>query len=157
LAIYPRCDRPSPGNGSAYVGTLWVAHYSQVNQRARARRFRLFRWSTCTGINSFDIDEDNDGYSNADEIANGSDPSLVRFDRRTVDGDHISDLLDQDDDNDGIDDTQDPFPLDPKNGTGVPIPVRYELFNSTGSGFYGVGLTGLMLNRGEDTAANHSR
>ena len=28
----------------------------------------------CTGVNSFNIDEEGDGYSNADEIAIGTDP-----------------------------------------------------------------------------------
>ena len=30
------------------------------------------------------------------------------------------------------------------------MPIRYELLNDAGYGFYGVGLTGVMLNRGED-------
>jgi uncharacterized delta-60 repeat protein len=59
------------------------------------------------------VDIDGDGYSNSDEIANGTDHE----DSNSVpandnDGDFISDLTDTDDDNDGVADTSDAFPLD---------------------------------------------
>jgi chitodextrinase len=142
---------PDPGHGGPFLGTLWVGHYYPAKiSILEPADFDNPGSNTCTGVNSFEVDEDGDGYSNADEIANGSDPCSGAIRPPDFDGDHISDLLDPDDDNDGIPDIQDPFPLDPTNGHSVPFPVHYELFNETGIGFYGVGFTGLMMNRGED-------
>jgi chitodextrinase len=104
----------------------------------------------CTGVNSFNVDEDGDGFSNADEIANGTDPCNAADHPHDWDGDHISDLLDPDDDNDGIPDIQDPFPIDPTNGRSVPMPAHYDFVNKSGTGFQGAGFTGVMMNRGED-------
>jgi chitodextrinase len=142
---------PDPEMGANFVGTIWVAHYSPSKiSILEPADFDSASTASCTGINSFGVDEDNDGYSNADEIANDSDPCSGAIRPPDADGDHTSDLLDQDDDNDGIDDTQDAFPLDAQNGANTTIPAHYEFFNSTGYGFYGIGLTGLMMNRGED-------
>ena len=142
---------PDPGNGAAFVGTIWVAHYSPAKISVlEPADFDSPGSSSCTGINSFDVDEDADGYSNADEIANNSSPCSGAIRPPDVDADFTSDLLDQDDDNDGIDDTEDPFPLDAQNGRSQSMPLRYELFNDAGYGFFGVGLTGVMMNRGED-------
>lgn len=142
---------PDPAHGAPFVGTIWVSHYSPAKISVlEPADFDNPGGSTCTGINSFDIDEDGDGYSNADELANGSDPCSGAIRPPDWDGDHLSDLLDPDDDDDGIPDVQDPLPLDPTDGRAVPASVHYELFNETGIGFYGVGMTGLMLNRGHD-------
>jgi len=59
-----------------------------------------------------DTDDDNDGYSDLDEAANGvsfkdSENTPLDFDL-----DFISDLIDNDDDNDGVNDDLDPAPLD---------------------------------------------
>ena len=77
--------------------------------------------------NNADTDDDNDGLSDIDEIATGTDPfnrdsdgdgtpdgfddlPLDNSDNRDTDGDGIGDLTDNDDDNDGILDTEDLFP-----------------------------------------------
>ncbi|PTL99155.1 MAG: hypothetical protein DA394_07215, partial [Candidatus Arcticimaribacter sp.] len=61
--------------------------------------------------NNTDADDDNDGYSDADEISCGSDPldnSIVPDD---FDADSIPNCIDTDDDNDGFIDSEDDLPL----------------------------------------------
>jgi gliding motility-associated-like protein len=55
--------------------------------------------------NACDNDDDNDGYSDADEIACGSDPLLASSKPLDTDGDGIPNCLDDDDDNDGYSDS----------------------------------------------------
>ena len=142
---------PDPAHGTPFVGTIWVAHYIPAKISVlEPADFDSPGGPNCTGANSFSIDEDFDGYSNADEIANNSDPCSAAIRPPDADGDLLSDLTDTDDDNDGIADAQDPFPIGPLNGHSVPLPVHYELFNDTGIGFFGVGFTGVMMNSGED-------
>jgi hypothetical protein len=65
-----------------------------------------------TGDNA-DMDDDNDGQSDVDEIACGSDPLDASSAAPDADGDYSPDCVDADDDNDGYDDVDDAFPLDP--------------------------------------------
>ena len=58
-------------------------------------------------------DADGDGYSNWDEFSNNTSPSDSASTPPDNDGDFISDLLDPDDDNDGVNDEDDAFPFDP--------------------------------------------
>ena len=62
-----------------------------------------------------DTDDDNDGISDVDEIANGTDPLVPNLDPvpGDSDGDGTPDALDNDRDNDGVNDNQDAFPDDP--------------------------------------------
>ncbi len=60
-----------------------------------------------------DGDADGDGYTNWDEFRNNTDPSDSGSTPLDNDGDFISDLLDPDDDNDGVNDEDDAFPFDP--------------------------------------------
>lgn len=85
----------------------------------------------CTGIDSFLLDDDNDGFSNADEIDSGTNPCDNADRPLDVDGDLISDANDSDDDNDGIPDTLDLFPLDPFDGIITVGAFTHEL-GSTG-------------------------
>ncbi len=102
---------------------------------------------TCTGTDDPNIDEDSDGFSNADEIDNGTDPCSGGSKPDDNDGDNVSDLNDPDDDNDNIDDVDDAFAIDPDNGTTTQLPVDYPFFNNEpGTGFFGLGFTGLMIN-----------
>ena len=57
-------------------------------------------------------DADSDGYSNYDEYANDKIPTDDISTPDDFDGDLISDLLDEDDDNDGYPDTEDAYPFD---------------------------------------------
>ncbi|MFC0876158.1 T9SS type A sorting domain-containing protein, partial [Saccharicrinis sp. FJH2] len=59
-----------------------------------------------------DTDDDGDGYSDADEIANDTDPLDSESVPADNDGDKVSDLNDNDDDNDGVIDSEDEFPMD---------------------------------------------
>ncbi len=62
---------------------------------------------------SVDIDDDSDGFDNISEIERGSEPRLQTED---FDGDGIPNESDSDDDNDGIADAYDAFPLDASEG-----------------------------------------
>lgn len=59
-----------------------------------------------------DTDDDNDGQTDADETACGSDPMNAASLSADNDSDNIPDCVDPDDDNDGIDDGDDAFPFD---------------------------------------------
>ena len=65
--------------------------------------------------------------------------------------DWVSDLNDPDDDNDGIPDTSDAFSIDPYNGQTTGIPFSYDwALGNPGTGFLGLGFTGLMANGATD-------
>ena len=63
--------------------------------------------------NNTDLDDDNDGQTDLEEIANGTNPLVANDVPGDSDGDGIPDATDPDDDNDGVDDSNDIFPLDP--------------------------------------------
>src|SRR5690606_3211528 len=95
-----------------------------------------------------DADYDHDGYTNQDEVENGTDPCSGASRPNDFDNDKISDLNDLDDDGDGILDELDPFQIGgPRN-----LPINNELFSNQMDeqgrqrGFLGLGLTGLMNN-----------
>ena len=58
------------------------------------------------------VDSDNDGQSDADELACGSNPNDAQSLSTDTDGDNMPDCVDLDDDNDGVEDATDAFPLD---------------------------------------------
>ncbi|MBX9851617.1 MAG: T9SS type A sorting domain-containing protein [Cytophagaceae bacterium] len=128
-----------------FPGTVWVAEWAN-------NRIAIFepQTLTCSGLNN-NTDEDLDNFTNADEIANGTDPCSGASKPKDNDGDFISDLTDTDDDNDGISDIQDYFAIDPDNGLTTNVPTHYALFNyDPGTGFFGLGFTGLMSNGSSD-------
>jgi len=155
-------DVIAQGDNDPFGGTVWAATYGSDN-------ITVFEPADydgndpipCTGADDDTIDEDGDGYTNADEIANGtnqcsgaSKPTDTddAFEFGNTNQFKRSDLLDTDDDNDGIADLDDPFQLDPMNGKGSigQLPIRLELFNSTAYGFGGIGFTGIMTNGTDD-------
>ncbi len=89
-------------------------------------------------------DNDSDGFTNADEDANGTDLCSANSKPDDFDDDKVSDLTDLDDDNDGINDEVDPFQM----GEPFNIPVTNELFNNQSllKGYKGLGMTGVMNN-----------
>ena len=103
---------------------------------------------TCSGAPSTTLDEDDDGFTNADEIDNGTNPCSAADVPPDWDRDAISDLNDPDDDNDGIPDTSDPFAIDPNNGKTTSAPVRFTWDNDAPlpGGLAKLGFTGLMTN-----------
>lgn len=148
---------PGPGTAPALSGTIFVAHYLGLNEYVEESRGITILEPTdfdnangiCNGTFSYALDEDNDGYSNADEILNGSEPCSPAVRPGDADRDFLSDLLDADDDNDGIPDSQDVFPIDARNGINLGLPVEYN-FNVLIHGFYSLGFTGVMLDPGKD-------
>jgi hypothetical protein len=73
-----------------------------------------------------DTDSDGDGYKDADETANGSDPCSAASRPADFDGDLVSDRNDPDDDNDGIPDVSDQLFLDARNGSTTNVPLAFE-------------------------------
>jgi N-acetylneuraminic acid mutarotase len=67
-------------------------------------------------------DSDNDAYTNRDELDNDTDPCSAAATPPDNDGDHVSDLNDPDDDNDGVLDTADQYQFDAANGTATQLP-----------------------------------
>ena len=57
-------------------------------------------------------DSDSDGYTNQDEADSGTNPCSSASTPPDNDGDHVSDLNDADDDNDGVADTVDQYQFD---------------------------------------------
>lgn len=135
-------------DGHPFAGTVWAATYGADN-------ITIFEPtessnSSCPVPGSADYDpladSDNDGYSNQDEIDNGSNHCSGGVTPTDNDGDFISDLKDTDDDNDNINDLSDAFAIDANNGTTTNLPVVYPFWNNDpGTGFFGLGFTGLML------------
>lgn len=139
-------DIISRGDTDSYPGTVWVANYDSDGISI----FEPADFVSClqpgdTGYEE-SADYDNDGYSNQDEIDNGTDHCSGGSRPKDADGDDISDLNDPDDDNDGISDSQDYFALDPENGLNTTLPISYPFWsNDPGTGLFGLGFTGLMV------------
>ncbi|MBL9164490.1 MAG: PQQ-dependent sugar dehydrogenase [Planctomycetaceae bacterium] len=138
-------DVTSPAAG-AFKGTIWVVDVAQNS-------VTVFEPSSGVGGNPNDID--GDGYSNADEIANGSDPNSPAAVPPDFDVDFVSNLNDPDDDNDALPDVSDRFAVDAVNGAATPIGTLYDWENEGASlgGLLGMGFTGLMTNGAADYAS----
>jgi Malectin domain/Secretion system C-terminal sorting domain len=138
-------DITTQGDSDIFPGTIWAATYG-------SNSITIFEPSSIDckqpGDPGYDplADYDGDGYSNQDEIDNGTNICSQGGKPDDVDGDFISDLNDPDDDNDGIPDLNDVFAIDEFNGltTNLPLELPFSSFNP-GTGFFGVGFTGLML------------
>ena len=95
-------------------------------------------------------DADGDGYTNGDELAVGTDPCSSASTPADFDDDGEPNELDPDDDNDGLNDTEDPFAVDPDNGLDTTLPVQHDLSELSLFGEDGQGWTGLMTNGQDD-------
>ncbi len=145
-----------------FPGTIWVGIFSGSGGNANTVS-KILVLEPADLVNCIEpsdpaydanADYDSDGYSNQDEVDNGSDPcnggsQPEDFDK-SAGAPFISDLNDLDDDNDNIPDALDPFQLgDPLNNgsDAFTIPLINELFSDTSLGGYrGLGFTGLMNN-----------
>lgn len=145
-------DVTAQGDLEIFPGTVWAATYG-------ANRVTVFEPAdysgvnngVCTGAYSLLLDEDGDGYSNADEIDNGTNPCSAADRPPDNDNDGISDLNDDDDDNDGIPDRLDAFAIDPYNGLATSLPLHYSWNGGHPHfGLFDSGFTGLMMNRIDD-------
>ena len=168
LGGYP-IDVAVEGSSGALPGTIWVPNL-------RLNVIDVFEPSDyggrpappCSGADSPALDEDNDNYSNTDEIANGTDPCSGADVPHDWDRDFVSDLRDPDDDNDGRPDVSDPFPVDAANGLTTDVPIGYPFESGASAspcaptpvpsgcpgGIIGLGFTGLMTNGSTDYGAN---
>lgn len=151
-------DVTALGDAGTFPGTIWVG--DQGNGAIYAFEPNDYGGATftCSGASSTTLDEDRDGFTNADEIDNGTNPCSAADFPPDHNGNHISDLNDPDDDSDGLPDTSDPFVWDAKNGTTTTLPVRYNWKTGTaipgpdGQSLLGLGFTGLMT----DTRTNYA-
>ncbi len=140
------------GAGEAFDGSIWVTDYG-------GNKIFVFTPASgatgnCTGNNtSWTLDDDGDGFKNADEADNGTNPcSAISF-PPDLDGDKLSDKNDPDDDNDGINDINDAFYRDATNGMNTPNTIQYPFLNGNpGTGLFGLGFTGLMINNSANPA-----
>lgn len=137
-----------------FPGTIWVATFNGTIKILEPQPLVVCLDPSDPSYSGL-ADTDQDGYTNQDEVQNnvdhcngGSQPD--DFDK-AAGGVLVSDINDNDDDNDGILDANDPFqlgnPLD--DGTdGFDLPVENELFsdNLVLGGYRGLGFTGLMNN-----------
>jgi len=144
-------DVIAQGDDDPFPGTIWAATYGADNIMV----FEPADFGECLepGDDGYvgTEDYDGDGFSNDDEILNGTNHCSAGSKPEDNDGDFISDLLDDDDDNDGILDVNDAFALDADNGTTTDLPVIYPFWNNDpGTGFFGLGFTGLMTNGATD-------
>lgn len=135
-------DVIAQGDDDPFPGTIWAVTYGSWSVTV----FEPVEGGACVGDPGSE-DEDGDGYSNDDEIANGNNPCSGADKPNDADNDFVSDLNDTDDDNDGLLDVDDAFAIDAANGMGNTLPIRYDLFNEEPAvGFFGLGFTGLMNN-----------
>ncbi len=142
-------DVIAQGDTDPFPGTIWAATYGEKDKPA----ITVFEPTDFAGCLAPDHpgyvgteDYDSDGFTNDDEVANGTDICSGGSKPSDNDGDLISDLNDSDDDNDGIDDVTDAFAIDADNGNKTNLPITYPFWNNDpGIGLYGLGFTGLML------------
>lgn len=147
-------DIIAQGNNDIFPGTVWAATYGSSSVTIFEPADYGGGEFECTGADLVDEDEDGDGYTNADELDNETNPCSGAdkppdHDGTFINGFLVSDLNDPDDDDDGIDDPDDYLQWDEDNGSTNPLPYLYELFNDEGEGFYELGFTGIM-NDGTD-------
>lgn len=145
-------DVTSQNDAEIFPGTIWAATYG-------SNAITIFEpqdFANCSGAYDPNLDEDNDGYTNADEIDNQTNPCSGAsfpsdFDQSLINGFKVSDLNDPDDDDDGLADSLDAFALDPANGSNLNLVFDYPLLNGDpGFGLYGLGFTGFMSNGSDD-------
>jgi hypothetical protein len=137
-----------------FPGTIWVVTLNGKLIVLEPQDFGVCLQPNDAGY-SPTADNDFDGYTNQDEIDNGTDICSGGSQPNDFDKDAggvlVSDLNDSDDDNDGILDSLDPFQLgDPltSGSDAFTLPVFNELFssNTTLNGYSGLGFTGMMNN-----------
>jgi len=147
-------DVTAQGDFSIFPGTIWTANFA-------ANTITVFEpndysgtpTGVCDATYSTTLDSDGDGFSNADEIDNGTSPCSGASTPPDNDGDKISDKNDPDDDNDGILDINDAFQIDPNNGLNTNLPLMMDFDPSGpafGTGIADSGFTGLMINGSSD-------
>jgi glucose/arabinose dehydrogenase len=148
-------DVTAQGDAGPFPGTIWMADQGASTITVFEPNDYGGATPTCTGADNASLDEDGDGYTNHDEILNGTDPCSAGDIPADADGDGISNKLDPNDDNDSMPDTRDPFALDKQNGNQTVIPVRYtwDPGSPNPGGILDSGFTGLMTNNKSNYAS----
>jgi hypothetical protein len=147
-------DLTTQGDDGAFPGTIWVAdNYASTITVFEPNDYGGATFQ-CSGADDPSLDEDGDGYTNADEIDNGTNPCSAGDIPPDFDGDGRSDLNDNDDDNDGFADTTDRFAVDRHDGLQTFLPVRltWDQGAPDPGGLLRSGFTGLMSNGASDYA-----
>jgi Malectin domain/Carbohydrate binding module (family 6)/Transmembrane protein 131-like N-terminal len=146
-------DVTTQGDSQIFPGTIWTCDYDTgaitVFEPADYGNVGAPGVQTFTGVDDPNVDEDGDGFSNHDEIVNGTNPTSAADQPHSWSGVKISDLLNPDDDGDGLPDTSDPFAIDPANGKNTNLPIHYDWgvpADNPKSGILNLGFTGLMTN-----------
>ena len=134
------------GDDGPFPGTVWTARGDVTVFEPNDYGDTGGSGPQCTGADDPSLDEDGDGYDNADEIDAGTDPCSAASTPTDFDGDGTSNLNDPDDDDDGQPDTSDPFAVDPDDGTTTTLPVQMQFSELSLFGEDGQGWTGLMTN-----------
>ena len=112
-------DVTAQGDAEIFPGTVWAVTYGSQNITVFEPNDYDGGGGACSGVDDPDLDEDTDGYKNADEIDNGTNPCSSASKPKDNDGDLVSDLNDDDDDNDLLLDTIDPFAVNATQPTPV--------------------------------------
>jgi len=146
-------DVTAQGDGELFRGTIWTCDYVGGSITVYEPADYDTTGFVCSGEDNVALDEDGDGFSNADEIDNGVSPCSAGDLPPDFDGDFLSDLNDPDDDNDGLSDAVDAFAIDATNGaTSIPLLYSWD-GGDPGFGLLGLGFTGLMANGTTDYRA----
>jgi N-acetylneuraminic acid mutarotase len=149
---------PRHGTNGAAIGTTIYTPGGAVHQgNAATDTNDVFSFISTTPVGSCiaagsdpaTTDSDKDGYSNKDELDNGTDPCSKASMPSDNDADKVSDLNDTDDDNDGIPDTQDQFQFDAANGTATTLPwvQNWNPGDTPAKKYANSGFTGVQLNK----------
>jgi len=150
-------DVTAQGDAGPFPGTVWSAERTDNAIQVFEPNDYDSDGTQCDPSDP-DGDADGDGYTNGDEQAVGTDPCSAGSVPADYDDDGNPDQLDNDDDNDGLSDSTDPFALDPDNGLSTELPVELDFSSTdtfantipaTSGGTDGLGFTGLMTN-GQD-------
>jgi hypothetical protein len=141
-------DLTTQGDSGPFPGTIWAAIYDG----SAIVVYEPDDSATCGGQDSTTLDDDGDGFDNADEIDNGTNPCSAGDVPPDADGDTTSNLNDPDDDNDGALDNNDRFARDNRNGKTTNLPVVYSWENGDPNpgGILNLGFKGLMMNGTSD-------
>ena len=105
-------------------------------------------------------DSDGDGYTDGDERSNATDFCSPASTPPDANGNKVSDLLDKDDDSDGIADSVDQLFLDGRNGaaTAVPLTIGWDPGDPAYGGVGNSGFTGVQISSHApvDVASGHA-
>ncbi|HEX9958830.1 MAG TPA: thrombospondin type 3 repeat-containing protein, partial [Fibrella sp.] len=86
-------DLTAQGDNDIFPGTIWAACYGGNSICV----FEPEEQTACEAVFSLTADDDGDGFSNADEMDNGSNPCSIASKPKDSDGDKVSDFNDPND------------------------------------------------------------